>query len=192
MMISRCWQLNITTRLSFTTQRGSLLLITPTYATDLRGRQYSQHLASLRHSSIRFRLRTPQLIKMLSVRSRETYLKKWKLVWTIVGVLFARKNYRTESRFSFLSHFLIGRDFDRSDQLWRRFQDARDLRDQWTHPKPPFDTCSLVLPDVYSAITAVHDMFITLSGMMNLDPPLWLRPIDEILDQLNQPSENMG
>lgn len=102
------------------------------------------------------------------------------------------KIYRTESRFAFLSYFLSGQDFDRSGQLWQRFQYARELRDQWTHPKPPFDTWSLGLPDVYSAITVVHDMFIKLAEMMNINPPLWLQPVEEILNHMKQPSENLG
>lgn len=97
-----------------------------------------------------------------------------------------RKNkfYRTEARFSFLAYFLSGQDFDRSNELWQRFQAARGLRDRWTHPKPPFDTWSLTLSEVHSAIEVVRDMFITLAQMMEADPPQWLRPVDDILDDM--------
>ena len=94
------------------------------------------------------------------------------------------KFYRTESRFTFLAHFLSGKDFDRSGLLWNRFLIARNHRDQWTHPKPPFDTSTLSLQDVHSTIEVVHDMFITLATMMNANSPLWLRPVDEVLAQL--------
>ena len=94
------------------------------------------------------------------------------------------KFYRTESRFTFLASFLTGKDFDRSSQLWGRFSKARKHRDKWTHPKPPFDTWSLSLQDVHSTIEVVHDMFITLATMMNATSPAWLRPVDEVLGQL--------
>lgn len=99
-------------------------------------------------------------------------------------VLRKSKFYRTESRFNFLAHFLSGKDFDRSGELWNRFLIARNLRDQWTHPKPPFDTWALSLQDVHSTIEVVHDMFITLATMANADPPLWLLPVDEVLGLL--------
>ncbi len=99
-----------------------------------------------------------------------------------------RKNklYRTESRFSFLAYFLTGQDFDRSGKLWHQFQVARKLRDRWTHPKPPFDTWSLSLSNVYSAITVTRDLFIELSEMMDADPPLWLKPVDDVLDEIHR------
>ena len=65
-------------------------------------------------------------------------------------------------------------------------EDARKLRDRWTHPKPPFDTWSLSLSDVYSAITVTRDLFIELSEMMDADPPLWLKPVDDVLDEIHR------
>jgi hypothetical protein len=96
-------------------------------------------------------------------------------------ILRKKKFYRTESRFTFLVYFLTGKDFDRSGPLWNRFLIARNLRDQYIHPKPPFDTWSLSLEDVHSTIEVVHDMFITLATMMDSSAPLWLRPVDEVL-----------
>ena len=99
-------------------------------------------------------------------------------------ILRKSKFYRTESRFAFLVLFLSGKDFDRSGQLWSRFLSARNLRDQWTHPKPPFDTGSLSLKGVHSIIEVVHDMFIMLATMMSANAPLWLRPVDEVIGHL--------
>lgn len=101
------------------------------------------------------------------------------------NIIRKNKFYRTESRFSFLAYFLTGQDFDRSSKLWQQFQVARKLRDRWTHPKPPFDTWSLSLSDVHSAITVTRDLFIELSEMMDADPPLWLKPVDDVLDEIH-------
>lgn len=92
----------------------------------------------------------------------------------------------------YLALFLSGQDFDRSGQLWQRFQTARELRDRWTHPKPPFDTWSLTLADVHAAITAVREMLIKLAEMMDAEPPLWLRPVDEVPSLITATPENAG
>ena len=97
------------------------------------------------------------------------------------NVIRKQKFYRTESRFCFLVLFLSGSDFDRSGELWNRFRTARKLRDSWVHPKPPFDTWSLTLSDVYDTVIIAREMFMKLALMMNADPPLWMRHIDEIL-----------
>ena len=98
------------------------------------------------------------------------------------------KFYRTDARFSFLAYFLSGQDFDRGGELWQRFCESRELRDTWTHPKPPFDTWSLTLEKVRMAIVSIHDMLVRLSKMMDCDPQLWLRPIDEVLDDIRTQS----
>jgi hypothetical protein len=41
---------------------------------------------------------------------------------------------------------------------------------------------------VHSTIEVVHDMFITLDSMMSAHSPLWLRPVDEVLGQLEDNS----
>ena len=96
-------------------------------------------------------------------------------------IIRRQKFYRTETRFCFLALFLSGSDFDRSGELWNRFRTARRLRDAWVHPKPPFDTWSLALEDVYATMVVVRDMFVKLSEMMSIDPPFWMRHIDDIL-----------
>ena len=98
------------------------------------------------------------------------------------------KFYRTESRFSFLVLFLSGQDFNRGGETWQRFCESRELRDIWTHPKPPFYTWSLTPEKVRTAIVSVREMFISLSAMMRCEPPLWLRPIDEVLDGVKRDS----
>ena len=104
-------------------------------------------------------------------------------------IIRRNKFYKTEARFTFLACFLSGKDFDRSSDLWQRFQAARELRDRWTHPKPPFDTWSLTLPDVHRAIAVVRDLFVKLDEMMGADPRRWLRPIDEILAEMSSAAQ---
>ena len=96
------------------------------------------------------------------------------------------KFYKTEVRFLFLVYFLSGQAFDLSGSLWQQFQTARELRDRWTHPKPPFDTGALTLPDVRAAIRAVHDLFVKLAEMMNSNHPLWMKPIDDVLEAMRR------
>lgn len=104
------------------------------------------------------------------------------------NIVRRNKFYRTESRFSFLAYFLSGQDFDRSDEVWQRFCESRELRDTWTHPKPPFDTWSLTLDKVRMAIVSVRDMLVRLVEMMDGDSPLWLLPIDEVLEDIRTQS----
>lgn len=94
------------------------------------------------------------------------------------------KFYKTEVRFLFLVYFLSGKEFECNGSLWQQFQAARKLRDHWTHPKPPFDTWALTLPDVRAAIRAVHDLFVKLAEMMNSNHPLWMKPIDDVLEAM--------
>lgn len=108
-------------------------------------------------------------------------------------IIRKQKFYRTESRFCFLAYFLSGVDFDRSGELWNEFRAARKLRDAWMHPKPPFDTWSLTLADVYNTVIVVRAMFMKLAEMMNSNPPLWLRHVDDILSDTDSiPDENAG
>ena len=104
-------------------------------------------------------------------------------------IIRKQKFYRTESRFCFLAYFLSGIDFDRSDDLWNRFKAARKHRDTWMHPKPPFDTWSLTLSDVYSTIVVVREMFIKLAKMMNSNAPLWLQHVDDVTSKSNPVTE---
>ena len=96
------------------------------------------------------------------------------------------KFYRTESRFCLLAYILSGKDFDRGGSLWQRFGDARKIRDRWTHPKPPFDTWSLELKNVRDAIVVVYDMYQKLAELMDSNLPAWMRPVDEILNEIEQ------
>ncbi len=91
------------------------------------------------------------------------------------------KFYPLEARLSFIALFLSGKDFDRNSALWGRFRRAKELRDTWTHPKPPFDTWSLTVEDVEEAITTIKEMLGELSRLMGLEPPLWLTPASEVL-----------
>ncbi|MDZ4686053.1 MAG: hypothetical protein SH850_13375 [Planctomycetaceae bacterium] len=94
------------------------------------------------------------------------------------------KFYRTEARFSLLAYFLSGQEFDRGGEVWQRFCESRELRDTWTHPKPPFDTWSLTLENVRTAIVSVHAVLGRLSEMMDCRMPLWCRPIDDVLNDI--------
>lgn len=84
------------------------------------------------------------------------------------------KFYPFESRFFFLVHFLTGRDFNRSGELWQGLKAAKGLRDAWTHPKPPFDSWSLDVPSVRIALMSIRDTLIEISNMLEIDPPNWL------------------
>jgi hypothetical protein len=94
------------------------------------------------------------------------------------------KYYPLEARLSFLALFLSGQDFDRGTALWTRFREARQLRDEWTHPKPPFDTWSLTVSQVEQAIATLKEVLVELSRLMGEDPPLWLTPAEEVLGEL--------
>ena len=108
-------------------------------------------------------------------------LEEMETTLTASGEIMRKKKfYSTESRFCFLTLFLTGSHFDRSGDLWQRFKNARRIRDTWTHPKPPFDTWSLGLNEVRETIEVVRDMYVKLSEMMKTNPPLWLRPINEV------------
>ena len=63
-----------------------------------------------------------------------------------------RRFYPFESRFCFIVQFLSGKSFDKSGQLWQQLKKAKELRDIWTHPKPPFDTDSLTIAKVKLAL----------------------------------------
>ena len=91
------------------------------------------------------------------------------------------KFYSTEARFRFLAQFLSGKPFDCGGRIWHDFRKAQELRHQWVHPKPPFDTWSLTLDDVKQAITAVRAVLVELASMMSQDPPPWLMPFEDVL-----------
>lgn len=107
---------------------------------------------------------------------------------TVLGdqgqIIRRTKFYPLEARVSFLARFLAGREFERTTDLWARFRWAKQLRDTWTHPKPPFDTWSLGVEDVERVITTLKDVLVELSRLMDLEPPLWLTPAEEVLGHL--------
>jgi len=79
------------------------------------------------------------------------------------------KFYNTEARFSFLACFLSGKELDRGGNIWANFRRAKEIRNTWTHPKPPFDTWSLSVSDVRFVIESVRDLMIELSSMMEIE-----------------------
>jgi hypothetical protein len=85
-------------------------------------------------------------------------------------VLRKTKFYPLEARFLFITMFLSGRQFDTSTVLWSEFIEAKKLRDEWTHPKPPFDTWGLTLPKVEKAVRTLIEMLAELSRLMGLEP----------------------
>ena len=66
------------------------------------------------------------------------------------------------------------------------FGNARRIRDTLTHPKPPFEACSPSLNEVRETIGVVKDMYFKLSEMMEVEPPLWLRQISEMLPEVGE------
>jgi hypothetical protein len=82
--------------------------------------------------------------------------------------------YPFDTRFSFIVRFLTGESFERSGVTWQALKTARELRDMWTHPKPPFDTWSISIADGQKAVRAVAGTLTEISRMMGAEPPLWL------------------
>ncbi|GEM_PF-3258371 len=103
-------------------------------------------------------------------------------------IVRATKYYPLDVRFSFIAQFLSGKEFDRSTELWSRFQEARRIRDVWTHPKPPFDTWSLDLSAGEKVMRTVRDIWVELSRMMELDPPPWMVPFEVALSSVKKKS----
>ncbi|HUQ85780.1 MAG TPA: hypothetical protein VM077_05645 [Candidatus Limnocylindrales bacterium] len=91
--------------------------------------------------------------------------------------------YPLETRVSFLTLFLSGKDFNRNSALWHRFIKAKELRDTWTHPKPPFDTWSLTLDKVEKAIKTLYEMLVEISNLMEIEPPSWMMPFDKLVNE---------
>ena len=54
--------------------------------------------------------------------------------------------------------FLSGKQFDTSTALWTDFLEAKRLRDEWTHPKPPFNTWGLTLEKVEKAVKTLIEV----------------------------------
>lgn len=77
--------------------------------------------------------------------------------------------------------FLTGEEFDRSDQLWSDFLKSKELRDLWTHPKPPFPW-TINAEEVKTAIITLQEMFIRLSNMMGLEQPIYLKEFDRMME----------
>ena len=72
-----------------------------------------------------------------------------------------KKYFSAEARFKFICRFLSGKTFDCSGELWQNFQSAQKLRNEWAHPKPPFNTCTLSLEDVQKAIVTVRGVLVS-------------------------------
>lgn len=97
------------------------------------------------------------------------------------GIIIRKKRYYSlEARFSFLSLFLSGKEFDRSGLLWQKFVECKDERDLWVHPKPLFSS-ELTVEKIKLVIVTLREIFIQLSNMMNTEPPLWLKPLEEVI-----------
>jgi hypothetical protein len=94
--------------------------------------------------------------------------------------------WRFETRLSFLMLFLSGAEFDRNSAVWKRLIASKALRDSWAHPKPPFDTWALTDAQVEEAIRSVRDALVEISSAMGVEPPLWLRPIEEVVKELQK------
>lgn len=92
--------------------------------------------------------------------------------------------YPLEARISFLAMFLSGQELDRNTDTWRRFLAAKQLRDTWTHPKPPFDTWSLTFEAVLDAMFAVRDVMMENSRLMGIEPVQWLIDLSKALEDL--------
>lgn len=95
------------------------------------------------------------------------------------NILRKVKYYPIESRFLFFVRFLTGKEFDTSSKLWQDFKKAKELRDYWTHPKPPFDTSSLKLADVKNAIVTIRAVHLKIDLMMEIESPPWLLTFEE-------------
>lgn len=100
--------------------------------------------------------------------------------------------YPLEARVSFLALFLSGQEFERGTALWNRFIQAKNLRDTWAHPKPPFNTWSLTIDEVEQAVETVRDVIMELSRLMGLDPPLWLTSAAQALNDLPVQQDEAG
>ena len=101
------------------------------------------------------------------------------------GMLQRRsKYYPIESRLSFLTLFLSGKEIDRSSSLWQRFVAAKVIRDTWTHPRPPFDTWSLKTEDVELAIRTLRDVILHINDLSGLQPPLWLTSFENVVSAI--------
>lgn len=96
------------------------------------------------------------------------------------NILRKVKHYPIESRFLFLVRFLTGKEFDTSSKLWQDFKKAKELRDYWTHPKPPFDTSSLTLTNVKNAIITIRAVHVEVSSMIGIEPPPWLGTFEDV------------
>ena len=105
------------------------------------------------------------------------------------NIIRRARYYPLEARFSFVCQFLAGKEFDRSTPLWNKLKEARQLRDTWVHPKPPFDTWSLTPDQVREVLVTLHQVNVELSRMMGLDPPLWLVEFDELFERLRRGKE---
>jgi hypothetical protein len=97
-------------------------------------------------------------------------------------VIRRTKFYPLDVRLLFLTLFLSGEEFDRSTTLWQRFQEAKALRDTWTHPKPPFDTWSLTFEKTRTAIETLRDVLIEISRLMDVPPPSWLLSLKDAME----------
>ncbi len=100
------------------------------------------------------------------------------------------KFYPLEARFLFLTLFLSGQEFDRTNLLWDRFRRAKALRDSWTHPKPPFDFANLTVVNVEEAIKVLREVLVELSRLMNIEVPLWLLPFERVVIALDSDQES--
>jgi hypothetical protein len=89
--------------------------------------------------------------------------------------------YPLDVRLLFLTLFLSGQDFDRSTTLWQRFQEAKALRDAWTHPKPPFDTGSFTFERVHAAIKTLRDVLVEISKLMDIPPAPWMPSLQDAM-----------
>lgn len=90
------------------------------------------------------------------------------------NVVRRTKFFPFEARFSFIVHFITGKEFARGGALWQGLKAAKALRDSWTHPKPPFDSWSLNASTTRHAVTSIRDTIKTISTMLGVSPPPWL------------------
>jgi hypothetical protein len=89
------------------------------------------------------------------------------------------------TRLSFLTAFLSGKELDRGTALWRDLQRAIDLRDACVHSKPPFPWEGFSPADARFVIDTVNAVMLEISRLMGARPQLWWGTADELLPALD-------
>jgi hypothetical protein len=83
-----------------------------------------------------------------------------------------KQEYRLEERFLFLYAYYRQEVFDKSGRIWQNFKLAQEIRNGWTHPKPPFNVNG---PSAEQAKLVIDSLGALLRSMMTL-PYEWMWP----------------